>query len=218
MCIPIGPNTSHPTNRPSLATEPPFPFSNCYYWVDSHTNVRIRSGVEFDVSRAISLPHINRIDLQDMLDEDLSRAEDIVEEREEAETAQHRSTTPRLNNEESRESERSSLARSSARSPSPSRQSACECSNCGASLHAPSSMRAPSVNSLVAMAPFDPFGFNEAEDALYFPLVDFCFDLTDHLTEDDISSPVDFWKERDAIVSYVAFRYLYRLFNHSARV
>ncbi|EIW54304.1 uncharacterized protein TRAVEDRAFT_83878, partial [Trametes versicolor FP-101664 SS1] len=41
MCIPIAPNTNHPTNRPSLPTEPSFPFSNCYYWVESHTNVRI---------------------------------------------------------------------------------------------------------------------------------------------------------------------------------
>ncbi len=133
-----------------------------------------------------------------MLDEDSDRADDIVEEREEAEAARHLSAM-----REGSEGERGSPAGSTCSS-APDRQSACECSNCGASLHAPSSMRAPSVNSLVAMAPFDPFSFKEAEDAVYFPLVDFCFDLTDHLTEEDISSPVDFWKERDAIVGYVA--------------
>lgn len=215
MCIPIAPNTSHPTNRPSLATQPPFPFSNCYYWVESETSVRIRSGVEFNDSRAISLPPGARVDLQDMLDEDSDRADDIVEEREEAEAARHCSVV-----REGYEGERRSAAGSTCSS-APDRQSACECSNCGASLHAPSSIRAPSINSLVAMAPFDPFGFKEAEDAVYLPLVDFCFDLTDHLTEGDISSPVDFWKERDAIVGCVAslsHRYLHRLSNKEARV
>ncbi|KAI0774871.1 hypothetical protein BD413DRAFT_611862 [Trametes elegans] len=58
-----------------------------------------------------------------------------------------------------------------------------------------------SVDSLQAMASLDPFGFHQDKDAHLLPLVDFCFDLTDHLEEGDIPSPIEFFKERDEIVS-----------------
>ncbi|KAI0774866.1 hypothetical protein BD413DRAFT_611858 [Trametes elegans] len=53
------------------------------------------------------------------------------------------------------------------------------------------------------MASLDPFGFHQDKDAHLLPLVDFCFDLTDHLEEGDIPSPIEFFKERDEIVSYL---------------
>ncbi|KAI0629491.1 hypothetical protein C8Q77DRAFT_1140655 [Trametes polyzona] len=42
MVVPIYPNTVHPNGRPAIPTETPFPFSNCYFWIDTRLVVRIR--------------------------------------------------------------------------------------------------------------------------------------------------------------------------------
>ncbi|KAI0774865.1 hypothetical protein BD413DRAFT_445367, partial [Trametes elegans] len=41
MCVPIAPNAVHPHGRLSVVTQPLFPFSNCYHWVESNAHLRI---------------------------------------------------------------------------------------------------------------------------------------------------------------------------------
>ncbi|KAI0364947.1 hypothetical protein BV20DRAFT_955204 [Pilatotrama ljubarskyi] len=190
MCVPIAPNVAHPSGRPPVVTEPPFPFSNCYYWVDSETRVRVRSGIEFDEAHAVCLPHMTRSKLQRVFDEDMDRAYDAIEERRNAameedqhdlaaETSPEKTTDSSASNDESdphlfdRPDERSCSSSSSCGESSPSQ----------------------SVDSFKAFAAFDPFGFHLDADIELCPLVDFCFDLTDHIAQDEIGDPVDFWRE-----------------------
>lgn len=56
MCIPIYPNARHPTIRAPLHTETPFPFSNCYHWIENNIHVLVRSRPEgFDETNAIQI-------------------------------------------------------------------------------------------------------------------------------------------------------------------
>ncbi|KAI9063909.1 hypothetical protein FKP32DRAFT_1530492, partial [Trametes sanguinea] len=57
MCVPIFPNTAHPTGRTPLQSNPKgrFPYSNCYHWyqpVISGVRVRARPE-EFDETNAV---------------------------------------------------------------------------------------------------------------------------------------------------------------------
>ncbi len=73
MCIPIGPNTSHPNGREPLETEPQFPFRNCYHWSDGKCtmDVRVRARPEkFDDDVAISLPPHSCVKLWGYMDQD----------------------------------------------------------------------------------------------------------------------------------------------------
>ena len=53
-----------------------------------------------------------------------------------------------------------------------------------------------SVNDLLTM---DVFNFAHDDDDQFLPLVDLWFELAAHLSEEDIPSPLEFYKERDAM-------------------
>ncbi|TFK83900.1 hypothetical protein K466DRAFT_471802, partial [Polyporus arcularius HHB13444] len=58
MCAPIFPNTTHPTGREPLNTDPVFPYDNCYHWSDDavRMDVRVRARPEkFDDDMATKL-------------------------------------------------------------------------------------------------------------------------------------------------------------------
>ncbi|KAJ3004658.1 hypothetical protein NUW54_g4706 [Trametes sanguinea] len=205
MCIPIAPNKEHPARRSPLATVPPFPFTNCYHWVDALTRVRIRAGQEFDETRAVQLPNVAQVQMQDMFEEDMDRAYDVLEERQQsggppaAQSIASDTVGPEGGSQPIHNcgitppatSGRQSLGRSGTRSNS-------EGSSCSGSRRPSFSA---SVDSMDVFAALDPFGFSGDEDVLLAPLVDFCFDLTDHLCQEEIPSPVEFWNERDQILS-----------------
>ncbi|KAI0664046.1 hypothetical protein C8Q70DRAFT_215546 [Cubamyces menziesii] len=67
MCVPIYPNTSHPSGRTPLHPEPEglFPYNNCYSWFETKATVRVRSRPEeFDETHAVTLPPMGRVKLK----------------------------------------------------------------------------------------------------------------------------------------------------------
>ncbi|EIW54313.1 uncharacterized protein TRAVEDRAFT_76241, partial [Trametes versicolor FP-101664 SS1] len=42
MYIPIYPNTNHPTGRAPIRPRRPFPYANCYHWIDNTIHIRVR--------------------------------------------------------------------------------------------------------------------------------------------------------------------------------
>ncbi len=75
MAVPIYPNTSHPHQREPIHTDPQFPFSNCYHWLDYHMRVHVRARAEmFDHSKAIMLPCTSYIALDRVFSEDRRRS------------------------------------------------------------------------------------------------------------------------------------------------
>ncbi|OSC96640.1 hypothetical protein PYCCODRAFT_1261580 [Trametes coccinea BRFM310] len=78
MCIPIFPNTAHPTGRVPLQPDPEgrFPYGNCYYWsLPVRTDVRVRARPEeFDETNAVSLSAFTRSKMEfTFLKEDLQK-------------------------------------------------------------------------------------------------------------------------------------------------
>lgn len=56
MCIPTFPNLNHPNGRAPLPSERPFPYGNCYHWIDESVVIRVRARQEgFDETNAIKI-------------------------------------------------------------------------------------------------------------------------------------------------------------------
>ncbi|RDX48660.1 hypothetical protein OH76DRAFT_1404589 [Lentinus brumalis] len=77
MCVPIFPCVDHPTNRPAVRPNGPFPFSNCYHWtglgMERRVRVAIRDYTEYDNGKVASLPGIQHIDMDECFSEDFAK-------------------------------------------------------------------------------------------------------------------------------------------------
>lgn len=64
MVIPNYPNT-HPDDRTTpIQTKTPFPFSNCYHWINSKTMVRIRrQDLEYDNCTAVKTTAAHHVEI-----------------------------------------------------------------------------------------------------------------------------------------------------------
>ena len=87
MCIPIFPNTEHPTGRPCVRTEPEFPFSHCYHWFcpDFACYVRVKNGTYLASSNPLAkytkLPAGDWVDMETIHQQDVNRINDMLAER-----------------------------------------------------------------------------------------------------------------------------------------
>ncbi|KAI0364942.1 hypothetical protein BV20DRAFT_973755 [Pilatotrama ljubarskyi] len=199
MAIPIYPNEDHPAHRPPIRTQKPFPFRHCYHWVDNLTTVRIRRipGL-YDDAPAIKISSLQHIRMEKAFAEDCSRINAFVEARR-AEAA--------------RKAE-DDVWRLPPRSLSPASQDSrlSDELNDERDLYAPRQARSrpekapsgPRMNtSLEDLFRMDIFSLSHDPDTQFLPLVDLWFDLANHLSEDDIPSPLDFYEERKAIASII---------------
>ncbi|KAI0645081.1 hypothetical protein C8Q79DRAFT_1119835 [Trametes meyenii] len=77
MCIPIYPNTNHPTGRPPIHASPEFPVSKCCHWIgfDLERKVRVVEGV-FPEEETTSLPGKGHVRMEICGGEDLQRIYD----------------------------------------------------------------------------------------------------------------------------------------------
>ncbi|TFK91978.1 hypothetical protein K466DRAFT_481556 [Polyporus arcularius HHB13444] len=75
MVVPIAPNTSHPAGREPIHTTPPFPFPNCFHWINNHAAVRIRTRREcFELYDGLcQLSGEEQVALTDRFSEDYER-------------------------------------------------------------------------------------------------------------------------------------------------
>ncbi|KAI0669566.1 hypothetical protein C8Q78DRAFT_186147 [Trametes maxima] len=56
MVLPIHPNTRHLRGRTPVVTETPFPFPNCYHWIENYFVIRIRrKAIRYDDSTSVSV-------------------------------------------------------------------------------------------------------------------------------------------------------------------
>ncbi|KAI0690768.1 hypothetical protein C8T65DRAFT_618209, partial [Cerioporus squamosus] len=76
MCVPIFPNTDHPTGRTPVRTVPEFPFFNCYHWFgpDISLKVRIKNGTY----ALTEDPRYIRLDTGDYVDMEIIHQQDIL--------------------------------------------------------------------------------------------------------------------------------------------
>ncbi|KAL1937876.1 hypothetical protein VTO73DRAFT_12769 [Trametes versicolor] len=191
MCVPILPNTSHPRGRTPLRTEPVFPYDNCYHWVQFQTDIRVRARPEkFDQRRAIHLPSDEQVEMGCYWGEDALRMDELQSQWRAATGWQDPDPQPGLSKHEVSFDHWQDQA-----SPSASTSSVDSGSSYSDSYLSDESE--DSVHALMGIFA----GPNQ--DVGVLPLVDLWLDLADNLKQEDIPDPLEFLKERDAIVSIV---------------
>ena len=76
MVMPIFPNVEYAKGREPLCAKPDFPFSNCFFWIDSSMSLRIRplpGGYDLAKDRGVELPMAAHLDLKECWTEDHCR-------------------------------------------------------------------------------------------------------------------------------------------------
>ena len=77
--MPISPNTGHARGRDPLRTQPPFPFPNCYFWIESRMQLRVQAipgGFDRHAKPGIELTVGSHVDLRAAFTQDLPRMRD----------------------------------------------------------------------------------------------------------------------------------------------
>ena len=213
MALPIPPNvTNFRVPSPFVDHKDPdyvfeFPFKNCFFWVDSDTELRIRvrrGDDRYDDHKAVSLAFRPHLHLLRSFAPDLARMSDFLNEPRDSDTpATHLPTAasdgtpsmppnpqydcmkgrlPTLLDEGdavlSRPHDDVSDNEPSSPSDSP-----------------PSSIQ-PSVEELLSL---DLFGWHPDPATKYIPLVNCWLELEEHLSESTIPSPVRLWTEQQRV-------------------
>ncbi|KAI8978345.1 hypothetical protein BD414DRAFT_524334 [Trametes punicea] len=220
MVIPIYPNTPHPSGRSPIYTETPFPFPNCYHWVDSIERIRIRRKAEmYDDSHAVKVSAMQHVMIDMGFSDDYERMDDFERNRLERGSLRNAYVDARGHTSEpgrcspvpvhlppsSTTSQDSPLSQPSSYFP-PYADTSSHPGDGGHPTPRPcpspsnSLMCDPTVEAIIRM---DVFNLAHDHAAEVLPLVDMWFELADHLTADTIPSPLDFHKERDAIARIV---------------
>ncbi|KAI9067481.1 hypothetical protein FKP32DRAFT_265968 [Trametes sanguinea] len=226
MAIPIYPNTSHPSGRTPIDPETPFPFPNCYHWVRSTEEVRIRRIEEmYDDARAVKLSALQHVMIQRAFSDDYRRLYSFRKARLAAALPEEKDTQaqgdlvepvrlPRIHvslpqstssSQDSQLSDRATIARS--------RGDEDTLATGGRSLTIPRCdspvRRSHKINpDLEAIVRMDLFNLAHDDATEYLPLVDLWFELTEHLTAETIPSPLEFQNERDAVARWAPFQVL----------
>ena len=195
MCIPIFPNGGHSTGQESLRTKPAFPFSNCYHWDDTQIHIRVCAREEgFLVDDAIMLPSSEEWRLLRTLAELHGRAA----------TARKARVPPLASVPDEPEHDAESVVPLSGPFAPPEMSvtdgaqeldDRLSCRSCEV-LHPEPDTPQEAVDTIVHM---NVFG-NPYADVEPLPLVHLWIDMPGQVKQEDIGSPVDFFRERDVIV------------------
>ena len=101
--MPLAPCDKHPDGRSPLKPKLPFPFANCYHWIgpDMVRTVRVktRAYTEYDEGKAILLPGIDHVELEEFFHDDLVRCARAMQAEAPGDTTQlqheaHEETSP----------------------------------------------------------------------------------------------------------------------------
>ncbi|KAI9067478.1 hypothetical protein FKP32DRAFT_1588585 [Trametes sanguinea] len=225
MSIAIYPNTSHPTGRAPLYTERPFPFANCYFWVNNMTYIRVRRIYgKFDDDKAIEVSSREHVSMSLILCKDQHRiaaSQATSDDRREHDTCSQPESESQNALISSGDTSHPVPTRQSTSSMQDSQTSAPSDASFGGKLHAfiqdnllqdePSTSELPPHDSdspkhdpnVEAIFRMDVFGLAHDDGAEILPLVDVWYELAEHLTADTIPDTRGFYEERDAIVKIV---------------
>ncbi|KAI0800154.1 hypothetical protein C8Q74DRAFT_1363938 [Fomes fomentarius] len=207
MCIPIYPNTNHPTARAPVHTEAEFPYNNCYHWSRAQLNVRIRCPPEmFDIDHAVKLPVTSKIELFHLRSIDYLRMEEFEKLHQipafgaQVVASPTRLTSENLSTHEIAEDSAVECAldpqvNEEGRHPSTAEETSSNVSGNSSN----------SVNEIVSeLVGMGIFGDPNTNMDLY-PVVDIWFDLTSHLRQEEIPNPIALYKECEKVTAYVPF-------------
>ena len=190
MVAPIAPNTQNARGHQPVQTLTPFPFANCYHWIDNYISVRVKVRPEhFDHEHAVQITTREHIALIRIFADDYGTMADAWEKgheeasRVKAAEGSGPDSDPRLEVEAPYSESVYSTALPSSSQSSPS---------------SPSSSSATKIDPIFLT---DIFGLIPDPKAGLIPLVDLWFELEEHLSEDTIPNPVGLFEEERTIQS-----------------
>ena len=198
MCIPIFPNESHPTDQKALRTKPVFPFSNCYHWIETRIDIRVCAREEgFMVDDAVQLPVPEEMELKSLLAKFGGAAARARKAR--LPPSPPEPATPEQDPDAVNEVLPSALSADGDQPPDASFDGGTPTHDrlsCPSDEVPPGDTAEEAVDAIVHM---NVFG-NPYADVEPLPLVQLWIDIHSELKQDEIGNPLDFFKERDAIV------------------
>ncbi|KAI0629531.1 hypothetical protein C8Q77DRAFT_1140756 [Trametes polyzona] len=203
MCVPIYPNTSHPTERTPVRPKEPFPFCNCYHWLDMSADVRVLARPEkelFDRHKAVKLSSGENYDMKMFWTLDHVR---ILDERDDASlsSTSEEQSPPASPVQPYFGASTDITARGMIPLRSASTSSLSEISEICSSRSSVSEESA--ANSLERIMRMDIFS-GPNDDVALLPLCELWEDLSAQFeNEEDIPHPAGFFQERDEIVKIV---------------
>ncbi|KAI0774878.1 hypothetical protein BD413DRAFT_307579 [Trametes elegans] len=190
MVVPIHPNPDRPQGRAPIVTEPPFPFDNCYHWVNNTMTVRVRRKPElYDDTGAVKVSSAEHVRLGMALWEDCNRVYSASE-------AVHEDAGPVAQLSRSRRPSQSSEVSSSIVDSSDDELPQTPATGSLPLAHS----RNCSVKDIMAM---DVFNLAHQDSEETMPLVDLWFDLAAHFPDGKIPNPLDLEQEQDTVSRYV---------------
>lgn len=210
MCLPIFPNTYHPSaDREALQPRTgPFPFSNCYHWFgpDMVFDIRLwNNGQSYTAQERVSLPASEQVRLERIRSRDVWMAFDAME----AQNAAHTKGMPTKEDAPAEQelAEESHVARSAEHSSHPDEQQeelpADSSTDYSDSESDSSSSDSASPAELADhFALMDIFGIDEDENDDLLPIVNVWPDVGAHFNEDDVPNPMEFAEQFGEIVRY----------------
>ncbi|KAI8978347.1 hypothetical protein BD414DRAFT_495277 [Trametes punicea] len=216
MVVPIHPNLDRPQGRTPIKTETPFPFGNCYHWVDNSVTVRIRRKDDlYDDSSAVKVSPQQHVAMTRLFAEDCNRINAFVEARQAEGHAGYEAWYERnacsADSDDEDNSHGCSWRQVPRRKHTPSSQDSRLSDNSGdeprerpmnsADVRACTDASDPSRSraSMDDIYRMDIFNLARDDDAQFLPLVDLWFNLAEHLSEEAIPSPLEFREEQEAM-------------------
>ncbi|EIW54312.1 uncharacterized protein TRAVEDRAFT_132466 [Trametes versicolor FP-101664 SS1] len=205
MCIPIFPNSKHPTGREPVHPERPFPYGNCYHWINTKIRIRVRARPEgFDESNAVNISGKTELLMGSMFRKDYLRAMDNVKLAQKAHETELSDDQPRSSSAHVHGHPLSpphiyvqpnGLPEESTQCPQEGSVDAASMSSGWSRSN--ESTRGPmtSVEDIMHMDIFT----GPDEDLDLVPLVDLWPDLADNLKEEDIASPLELHREIEQV-------------------
>ncbi|KAI0740871.1 hypothetical protein C8Q76DRAFT_641490 [Earliella scabrosa] len=214
MGTPIFPNSKHPRNRPPVHVVPQFPFANCYHW-SSFEEIIVRilpRPEEFDDDHAFRLPAEECLKLWAAIGQDTTRMKENLAKRE----AASESTQPVLGNTTFVDSpldqpSHTHISRSGPAAPEQhptTHPTAADHHSLreglGSKSYLPDEKRQSFHSSSGYSSPnFSVISEDSDPPMDTNPIVELWLELTEHLTEEEIPSPEELYRERDAVAALV---------------
>ncbi|KAI0629509.1 hypothetical protein C8Q77DRAFT_291637 [Trametes polyzona] len=219
MVVPICPNTSHPSGRSPIPTETPFPFPNCYFWIETSAVVRIRrKAIRYDDTGSPTISPLEHVRLQGRFADDYDRIAIFQQERlhalgyltmdddNDTDYGSAIQSSPSLSVTAERHSLKDDVA-----SMNDDADSLPEGGDIfdgpgsdDAHSNSPSEADDSSVQrEVAAILNLDYFSSNEDDTIELIPLVDLWFDIAEHFTPETIPSPTEFFKEQEEIMQII---------------
>ena len=183
MVAPIAPNTFQ--GRPSVQPLMPFPFPNCYHWIETETTVRVKVHPEkYDHTRAVCLNTHEHIKLLSSFTDDYARIG--KHKRRKLEEAAAASGTTLIPGSDDSQLESEPVS-------GPELESS--------TSNEKDSSISSDTTALASLLSEDIFGWDPDPNVGLIPLVDLWFELDEQLTPDTIPDPMGLYAEEKAIKS-----------------